>query len=219
MKSRLLIVDDHPVMRQGLAQLLSHEGDLSVCGQAANASQGLTSARSLEPDLAIVDLSLKGSSGLDLVKDLRAFLPKMPVLVLSMHDETIYAERTLRAGARGYVMKQEATENIIAAVRRLLAGGFYVSESMNARMVHRFAAGKNGADTGQSIVDSLSDRELQVLQHLGKGRSTRLIAGELCISIKTVETHRAHLKEKLQLSNAPELVRFAIEWVHGQEAS
>ena len=206
-------------MRQGLAQLLSHEGDLTVCGQAANAAHGLSSARSLEPDLAIVDLSLKGSSGLDLVKDFRAFLPKMPVLVLSMHDETIYAERVLLAGARGYVMKQEAMEDIIAAVRRLLAGGFYVSESMNARMVHKFAAGGNGAATDQSIVDSLSDRELQVLQHLGKGKSTRLIAGELCISIKTVETHRAHLKEKLQLSNAPELVHFAIEWVHGQEAS
>ncbi len=218
MKSRLLIVDDHPVMRQGLAQILSQEDDLTVCGQAANAAQGLASARSLEPDLAIVDLSLKGSSGLDLVKDLRAFLPKVPVLVLSMHDETIYGERALRAGARGYIMKQETTENIITAVRRLLLGGFYVSESMNARMVHKFASGRTTPSSGQSIVDSLSDRELQVLQHLGKGKSTRLIAGELCISIKTVETHRAHLKEKLQLSNAPELVRFAIEWVHGQEA-
>lgn len=221
-KSRLLIVDDHPVVRQGLAELLNQEPDFTVCGQANNAVQGLSAARTLSPDLAIVDLSLRGSSGLDLIKDIHAFLPKLPVLVLSMYDETIYAERALRAGARGYVMKHEAAESVFTAIRRLLAGQFYVSEAMNSRMVHRFASGRaptpGAADGGKDMIDSLSDRELQVLQLIGQGKGTRLIAEELHISVKTVETHRAHLKEKLRLPDASGLVRFAIEWVHREAA-
>lgn len=217
MKSRLLIVDDHPVMRQGLSQLLNLEKDFTVCGQAGSAPQGLTSARSLLPDLMIVDISLKGASGLDLVRDIHAFLPKMPVLVLSMHDETIYAERALRAGAKGYVMKQEAAENVITAIRRLLAGQMYLSEAMNSRLVNRFATGATAADGRRSIVGRLTDRELQILQQIGSGRGTRHIAEDLHISVKTVETHRAHLKEKLQLSNAPALVRFAIEWARSED--
>lgn len=217
MKSRLLIVDDHPVMRQGLAQLLNLEKDLTVCGQVGSAPQGLSSARSMLPDLTVVDISLKGASGLDLVKDIHSFLPKMPVLVLSMHDETIYAERALRAGARGYVMKQEAAECVITAIRRLLAGQIYLSEAMNARLVNRFASGAPAPDGRRTIVGRLTDRELQILQQIGLGRGTRHIAEDLHISVKTVETHRAHLKEKLQLRNAPELVRFAIEWARSED--
>lgn len=217
MKSRLLIVDDHPVMRQGLAQLLNLEKDFTVCGQAGSAPQGLSSARSMLPDLAIVDISLKGASGLDLVKDMHSFLPKLPVLVLSMHDETIYAERALRAGAKGYVMKQEAAESVITAIRRLLAGQIYLSDAMNSRLVNRFASGALPADGKRSIVGRLTDRELQILQQIGLGRGTRHIAEDLHISVKTVETHRAHLKEKLQLRNAPELVRFAIEWARSED--
>lgn len=220
MKSRLLIVDDHPVMRQGLAQLLSQEKDLAVCAQSSSAPEGLEAARTLLPDLAIVDISLKGASGLDLIKDIHAFLPKMPVLVLSMHDETIYAERALRAGAKGYVMKQEAAERVISAIRKLLAGQIYLSEAMNARMVNFFATGQSSQSSQggrASIVGRLTDRELQILQHIGRGRGTRLIAEDLHISVKTVETHRSHLKEKLQLTNAPELVRFAIEWARSEE--
>lgn len=218
MKSRLLIVDDHPVLRQGLAQLLNLEKDLVVCGQASSVSQGLSSARSMLPDLAIVDMSLKGQSGLDLVKDIHSFLPKLPMLVLSMHDETIYAERALRAGAKGYVMKQEAAECVITAIRRLLAGQIYLSEAMNSRLVNRFASGAPAAGGRRSIVEQLTDRELQILQQIGLGRGTRHIAEDLHISVKTVETHRAHLKEKLQLRNAPELVRFAIEWARSEES-
>jgi DNA-binding NarL/FixJ family response regulator len=218
MKRRILIVDDHPVVCQGLSQLINQEADLTVCGHAASAAQGLASARSLQPDLLIVDLSLKGSSGLDLIKDMHIFMPNLPILVLSMHDETIYAERALRAGARGYLMKQESTECIFAAIRRLLSGQFYVSEAMNSRMIRNFANGQGAASTEASAVDKLSDRELQVFQQIGEGRSTRQIAEKLCISVKTVETHRAHLKEKLQLDNAPELTRFALEWVRCQSA-
>ncbi len=217
MKSRLLIVDDHPVMRQGLAQLLNLEKDMTVCGQAGSAPQGLSSACTMLPDLTIVDISLKGASGLDLIKDIHSFLPKMPVLVLSMHDETIYAERALRAGAKGYVMKQEAAESVITAIRRLLAGQIYLSEAMNSRLVNRFATGAPAADGRRSIVGRLTDRELQILQQIGLGKGTRHIAEDLHISVKTVETHRAHLKEKLQLRNAPELVRFAIEWARSED--
>lgn len=217
-KSRLLLVDDHPVVRQGLAQLLNQEPDLAVVGQATNAIQGLDAARQLLPDLAVVDISMHGASGLDLVKDLRSFLPKLPILVLSMHDESLYAERALRAGARGYVMKQEATENVVTAIRRILAGHLHVSEAMSTRMVSKAVGAQpaNGAGSGEGRreVDSLSDRELQVLGLIGRGKGTRAVAGELHLSIKTVETYRAHLKEKLHLKDAPELVRFAVEWVH-----
>lgn len=222
-KSRLLIVDDHPVMRQGLTQLLNQEPDLHVCSQASTAAQGLEAARRLQPDLAVVDISLKGASGLDLIKDLRSFLPKLPVLVLSMHDENIYAERALRAGARGFIMKGEATETIVTAIRRILAGHIHVSEAMSAHLVHKLvsgAAADNNTHRGSgSMVDKLSDRELQVLGLIGRGKGTRAIAGELHISVKTVETYRAHLKGKLHLKNAPELVRFAVEWVNREDAA
>ena len=207
MKSRLLIVDDHPIMRQGLAQLLGQEKDLSVCGQASSAPLGLEAARTLSPDLVVVDISLKGVSGLDLIKDIHAFLPKVPVLVLSMHDESIYAERALRAGARGYVMKQEAAESVIGAIRCLLAGHVHLSEAMKARRARRSDPSEGAAG---GFAGRLTNRELEILQQIGRGRGTRHIAEDLQISVKTVETHRAHLKENLNLSGAPDLVRFAI---------
>lgn len=217
-KRRLLLVDDHPIMRQGLTQFLNGQPDLSVLYQAATASQGLELARRYEPDAVVVDLTLKSGNGLDLVKDLRAFLPRLPVLVLSMHEESIYAERALRAGARGYVMKGEDTEKILLAVRRVLSGGTWVSESVMSRVLQRavgtgdFAPGTAPAE--DPVADRLTDRELQVLTMLGRGRGTRAVAADLRLSVKTVETYRANLKEKLNLTDAPALVRFAVEWVH-----
>ncbi len=218
-KRRLLLVDDHPIMRQGLAQFLNAQTDLAVLYQAATAAQGLELARRHEPDAVVVDLSLKTGNGLDLVKDLRAFLPRLPVLVLSMHDESIYAERALRAGARGYVMKGEDTEKILLAVRRVLSGGTWVSETVMSRVLQRAVGGGDltagaGAPLDDPVADQLTDRELQVLTMLGRGRGTRAVATDLGLSVKTVETYRANLKEKLGLADAPALVRFAVEWVH-----
>ena len=217
-KRRLLLVDDHPIMRQGLAQFINGQSDLVVSHQAATAAQGLELARRHEPDAAIVDLTLKSGNGLDLVKDLRAFLPRLPILVLSMHDETIYAERALRAGARGYVMKGEDTDKILLAVRRVLSGGSWVSESVMSRVLQRAVGGGDlsvALSPGEDpVADRLTDRELQVLTMLGRGRGTRAVAADLRLSVKTVETYRANLKEKLNLPDAPALVRFAVEWVH-----
>lgn len=201
------------MMRQGLAQVIGLEADLAVCGHAINAAQALKSARTLSPDLIVTDISLEGSNGLDLLRDLRAFVPKVPVLVFSMHDELVYAERVLRAGARGYVMKSQRIEQVLAAIRSLLRGEFYVSEAVKARSVERLAYGHAPpAAEGRGIVDALTDRELQVLRLVGQGKGTRVIAGELHISVKTVESHREHLKEKLQLPDSAAVVRFAIEW-------
>ena len=215
----LLIVDDHPILRGGLVQLLAGEPDLSVTGQADNAAQALAALHARPFDLIILDISLRGVSGIDLLKDLRIHWPKLPVLVLSMHDETLYAERALRAGARGYVMKQEAPENILAAIRRVLAGHFYVSEAINARMLNKLLDGATAAasDNGRShVIDRLSNRELEVFQFIGRGQGTREIASEMHVSVKTIETYRAHIKEKLQLKTAPELMRFAVNWMTQQ---
>lgn len=218
-RRRVLLVDDHPIMRQGLAQFLGGQPDLAVPYQAATASQGLELARRHEPDAAVVDLTLKSGNGLDLVKDLHVFLPKLPILVLSMHDESIYAERALRAGAKGYVMKGEDAEKILLAVRRILSGGNWVSEAVMSRVLQR-AVGSGGDHAGgigvgeDPISERLTDRELQVLTMLGRGRGTRAVAADLRLSVKTVETYRANLKEKLGLADAPALVRFAVEWVH-----
>ena len=215
MKKRLLIVDDHLAMRQGLAQLINLEADLEVCGQAATAAQALASARELQPDMLLADISLKDSDGLDLVKSLRAFLPKLPVLILSMHDESIYAERALRAGARGYLMKDATANEVISGVRALLRGEFCVSKSIQERFSERLTVDQPSSTVGgKELVDALSDRELQVLRLVGRGLGTRQIASDLHISVKTVESHRMHLKEKLKISTAPALVHFAVEWVH-----
>lgn len=213
-KRGVLIVDDHPIVRQGLAQLIDQEHDLHVCGQAEDAHAAMKAIRELSPDLAVVDISLKDTSGIELIKNIKVQHPGLPVLMLSMHDEEIYAERALRAGARGYVMKQEATERVVIAIRRVLAGEMYVSEGMAAKMVSKLVA--SSTQTGGSPVDRLSDRELEVFRLIGTGYGTREMAEKLHLSVKTIETYRAHIKEKLDLIDANELLRTAINWVNAQ---
>lgn len=203
-----MLVDDHPVMRQGLVQLINQEPDLSICGQYEDAATAFAAIPTLNPDLAIIDLSLKGSSGLELVKSSRASFPKLRLLVLSMHDETLYAERVLRAGAAGYIMKEEATENVLAAIRQVLGGGVYLSEKMSAKLMHQWVG--TSPRSGGSALERLSDRELEVFGLIGQGKATREIAQHLRLSIKTVESHRAHIKEKLNLKDANELVHTAV---------
>ena len=208
-KRKIMLVDDHPVMREGLSQLINHEGDLTVCGQFEDAARAFDATPRLLPDLVVVDLSLKGSSGLELVKNLRANYPKLLILVLSMHDESLYAERALRAGAIGYIMKQEAVERVLGAIRHVLNGGVYLSEKMNSKLMHQLAHGKSSG--GGSLMERLSDRELEVFGLIGQGRGTRQIAEQLHLSVKTIESHRAHIKEKLDLKSSTELVHCAID--------
>lgn len=220
-RHRLLLVDDHPVVCQGLTRLLSVEPDLLVAGQAENATQATLLLEAENFDLAVVDVSLQGVSGIDLLKTIRARWPKLPVLMLSVHDEMLYAERALRAGANGYVMKKEKVECIITAIHQILTGRLYVSEPVNRLILNRVLSGnrsKNGTGTGQ-IIDLLSNRELEVFQFIGHGRGTRDIAQEMHVSVKTIETYRAHIKEKLHLKTAPELMRFALDWVNAQGVS
>jgi DNA-binding NarL/FixJ family response regulator len=213
-KTNILIVDDHPIVRQGLAELINHEEDLAVCGQAEDAHQAMKAVKELKPDMAVVDISLKETSGMELIKDLKAQYPNIPVLALSMHDESLYAERALRAGARGYIMKAEATEKVILAIRKVLSGEIYISDTMASKMMRKFIDGSK--DINVSPVESLSDRELEVFQLIGKGYGTRQISERLFLSIKTIETYRAHIKEKLGLSDAAELLQYAIQWVNSR---
>ena len=214
--ARLLIVDDHPLMRRGLAQLLSLEPDLTVRAQASSSAEALALLRAQPFELVIADISLTGVSGLDLLKDIRTHWPKLPVLMLSMHDEMLYAERMLRAGARGYVSKQSSVDCILTAIRRVLGGQIYVSEEVNGRILGQLVKGETSVAGQDSVVKLLSNRELEVLQFIGRGRGTREIAAEMHVSVKTVETYRAHIKEKLKLKTAPELMRFAVDWVSHQ---
>jgi DNA-binding NarL/FixJ family response regulator len=208
---RIVIVDDHPLFRKGLEQLISSEDGLAICGEAGDASTAMTVIRQKKPDLVIVDLSLPGANGIELIKNIRAEFHKVPVLTLSMHDESLYALRALRAGAQGYVMKQEALENVIIALRELFSGRPYLSPAMSATVIAKFARGPGEA--GANVVDKLSDRELEILELIGKGRDVREIAKMLHLSPKTVETHRAHIKEKLNLANARQVARFAVQWI------
>jgi DNA-binding NarL/FixJ family response regulator len=213
---RILIIDDHPLFRKGLEQLINNsDKDIVVCGEASDAATGMDVIRQLQPDLAIVDLSLPGANGIELIKNIRAEFARLPVLILSMHDESLYALRSLRAGAQGYVMKQEALENVITAIREVLAGRPYLSRDMSAKLITNVAAG--GSST-TSPTDKLSDRELEILELIGKGHEVQDIAKALHISTKTVETHRAHIKEKLNLKNARQVARFAVEWLAEQAA-
>jgi len=205
---RIMLVDDHPVMREGMLQLINHQPDLSICGQYEDAATAFAAIPMLSPDLVVIDLSLKGSSGLELVKNSRASYPKLRILVLSMYDESLYAERVLRAGAAGYIMKEEATENVLDAIRQVLGGGVYLSEKMNAKLMRQWIGGKP-TERGFSL-ERLSDRELEVFGLIGQGKGTRQIAKHLRLSVKTVESHRAHIKEKLNLKDANELVHTAI---------
>jgi DNA-binding NarL/FixJ family response regulator len=209
-KRKVLVVDDHPIVREGMALLINREPDLTVCAAAEESNAALEAIESLRPDLAIVDISLPGRDGLELLKMIRAKDPQMPVLILSMHGETTYAERALRAGANGYIMKQEATDKVLVAIRRILNREIYVSEEIGNRML-RHLVGVH--DNGRSPMDGLSDRELEVFRRMGEGQSTRQIAEELHLSVKTIETHQARLKEKLSLRTSRELVQYAIECV------
>ena len=211
-RTRVLIVDDHPIVRQGLAQMINQETDLMVCGEAEDAQNALQAVAELHPDLVLVDLSLKEGSGLDLIRTLRTRQTMLPVLVVSMHDETLYVERALRAGARGYIMKHEATDIMMNAIRRVLRGEIYVSDKMMTKLLGRLLPG-DSPDTNTSILERLSNRELEVFRLIGEGHTTRHVAVVLHVSIKTVESHRAHIKEKLQLNDTTELVRYAMQWV------
>ena len=210
-KHRVFLVEDHPVTREGLAQLLNQQADLHVCGQAGTAREALAALDTLTPDLVLVDISLSGTSGIELIKDLSVRNPTLRVLVLSTHDESLYAERALRAGAKGYVMKHEPTEQVMSAIRLVLRGGIYLSERMHGRLLHKVAHGESFGPASE--LDQLSDRELEIFQLIGRGCTTAQIAAALHVSVSTVETHRAHIKEKLKLENATELVRRAVEWV------
>jgi len=204
----VFIIDDHPVVRQGLALLIDREPDLKVCGDAADSASAFEGLEALAPDVVILDLSLSGPDGLELLKSIRARYAALPVLVLSMLDESLYAERTLRAGASGYIMKQEATEKVLVALRRILGGGIYLSEAMANKVLHHFAAGSPAAE--QSPLAELTDREIEVFRLIGKGQSTREIAELLHISVKTVESYQANIKDKLSLKNSRELLQWAI---------
>ena len=208
--AEVLIVDDHPIVRHGLSQLIDNEPGLQVCGTAASPSEALRAIPDSEPDLVLLDLSLGEDSGLELLKQIKSSYADLPVLVLSMHDEAYYADRVLRAGAMGYVMKQESADHVITAIRQVLSGKVYLSESMASSMLTRMVGGK--AVEGGSPVDSLTDRELQVLNLIGRGLGTRQIAEHLHLSVKTVENYREHLKAKLKLQSSSELVRYAVRW-------
>ena len=209
-KRRILLVDDHPIVRQGLGLLIDREPDLSVCGEAEGAHSAFHAITTLRPDLVVLDISLSGPDGLDILKEIRSKSGGLPVLILSMHDETIYAERALRAGANGYIMKQEATEKVLVAIRRILQGDVYLSERLTNTLLHHFAHGT--LSSKNSPIVGLTDRELEIFRLIGEGHSTRQIANELHLSVKTIESHQAHIKEKLSLRNARELVQHAIEW-------
>ncbi len=206
------LVEDHVIVRQGLAQMIGLEKDLALCGEAAEAAEALRDIERLKPDAIIVDLSLRSSNGLELIKDLRARALRMPILVLSMHEESLYAERVLKAGAQGYVMKQENAEVIIKALRRVLDGEVYVSPQMAARLLRHFTDTPRGR-SARPAIEQLSDRELEVFEWIGRGLTTAEIARKLHLSVKTIETYRAHIKRKLDIRHATELVQHAVRWV------
>jgi DNA-binding NarL/FixJ family response regulator len=213
-KAKILIVDDHPLVREGLADLVNKEKDLVVCGQAEDAYQAMEAIRELKPDMVIVDISLKETSGLELIKDIKIRHPSLPVLTLSMHEESVYAERALRAGAKGYIMKREATKKVVTAIRKVLRGQLYLSEKMTTRLVRKFVDGK--PEAGTSPIDRLTDRELEVFSLLGWGKGTRQISEKLHLSVKTIETYRSRIKEKLNLTSASELLQHAFQWVNSE---
>jgi DNA-binding NarL/FixJ family response regulator len=213
---RLLLVDDHPVFRRGIAGLISDEPDFEVAAEASDSLTALTAMRREDPDLALVDVSLPGHNGIELIKLMLAERPKLKILMLSMHDESLYALRALRAGAKGYVMKAEAMQNVLSALRKVAGGEIYVSENVSNQLIFK-AIQSDDAGVG-SPVDNLSDRELEVFELLGRGYPSREIAERLHLSVKTIETHRAHIKEKMNFKDASEMIRFAVEWT-AQQAS
>jgi DNA-binding NarL/FixJ family response regulator len=211
---RILLVDDHPLMRHGMKTLIEQQPRFVVCGETDSAPRALDLASKLQPDLAIVDITLKSTNGIELTKGLRSQIPSMRVLIVSMHNEDVYAERALRAGAMGYLMKEEASEKIISAIEQIMKGEIYLGEGVKGRMLHRFV--KHRTDVLVSPMDKLSDREMEVFQLLGNGYATREIANLLNLSVKTIDSYREHLKEKLGLGTGSDLLRHAIQWTKGQ---
>jgi DNA-binding NarL/FixJ family response regulator len=213
-KKRVLIVDDHPIVRDGLITIIDHDKDLTVCGEADEPQEALKAISELRPDVVIVDITLKDSDGIELTKSIKARYPKLPVIVLSIHDESVYAERALRAGAQAYLMKEVVSDNIVTAIRTVLSGEIYVSNTIGKKMLRKLAAGKVGTIGGP--MDSLSDRELEIFRLIGQGYKPSKIAKSMHLSVKTVETYRARIKEKLNLADADELLRYAIQWVSSE---
>ena len=210
---RIMVVDDHPIVRSGLTQLINRESDLTVCGEASSSSEALNAVDDFNPDLLLLDISIKGDNGIEVTKALRESHPDLPVLILSMHDEKLYAERALGAGARGYVMKQEAPGTVLTAIRKVLEGTIYVSDSMTSRIIRDMML--TGMDKGKyrSGVKKLSDRELEIYELIGSGMTTRAIADKLNVSVKTVETHRDNIKSKLNIDTNTELIRRSMLWM------
>src|SRR5579859_6320914 len=215
-RNRILLVDDHPMMRAGLAQIIDKQPDLVTCGEAGNAAEALERVNALKPDLILSDITMPGRNGVEFIKDIRAAWPDLPLLIVSMHDETIYAERVLRAGARGYIMKEAGGENLLIAIRQVLKGQVYVSAAISARILDNLAAHKPRGSS--SPIEQLSDREFEVFQLIGQGKSNAEIAKQLHLSSKTVDVHRSHIKEKLALKDATALVHTAIRWVEAHNA-
>ena len=211
-KSRVLIIDDHVMMREGVAEIIKHEPDLDVCGTASSANEGVEAVKKLKPDLVIVDITLPGKNGIEFIKDARAIYPDLRILVMSMHDESLYADRILRAGGRGYIRKQEGGDKLIEAMRRVLRGEIAVSEKITSRLLETFS----GRKTMDSPLEGLSDRELEVFQLIGQGKTMKQIADELHVSPKTIEAHRSHIREKLRVTTAAELVSYAARWSETQ---
>jgi DNA-binding NarL/FixJ family response regulator len=210
-RKKVMLVDDHPIVREAIAQLIEQDTTLQVCGWAANASQAMSLLEKAKPDLAVVDISLEGTNGIELIKCMLSTSPNLPILALSMHDENMYAERVFRAGGKGYIMKQAEPEEVMTAIRTVMQGKLYFSSSIQTRIWERMRSGVSQPQ--KSPVESLTDRELEVFQLIGRGTKTSAIAEALKISIKTVETYRSNIKEKLGLSNGTELVKHAVEWV------
>ena len=215
MTTRIYIVDDHPLVRQGLSQVINNEADMEICGEAEDSPQAMKGVGPANPDVIIVDISLRGNNGLELIKNLKAIHENIRILVFSMHDESIYAQRALRAGAKAFVMKKESPTKVVEAIRRIITGEIYVSPSVADQVLHQIVNGPNNA-TSTSPIDRLTDRELEVVQLIGRGLSSREVAESLNLSVKTIESHRAHVKEKLNLRNATELVQFSVQWVDQQ---
>jgi DNA-binding NarL/FixJ family response regulator len=213
-KTRILIVDDHPMTRAGLVHLINHQPEMVVDGEAEDAAQALDLLGSKQPDLMLIDITLPGKSGLELIKDVKAMRPDLPMLVLSMHDESLYADRVLRAGARGYITKHEGGDKLMGAIRHVLNGRIYVSESMSAHILEIFSGGQTGID--RSSIQKLSDREFEVFEALGEGLSSHEIAKKLHLSAKTVDAHRANIKTKLKINTTAELISFSARWTATQ---
>ena len=214
-RHRILLVDDHPFMRAGLAQLIDHQPDMMVCGEAGNPVEAMQAVVSTKPDLVLSDLTMPGRSGLEFIKDLRAAHENLAILVVSMHDESVFAERSLRAGARGYIMKEAGGENLLAAIRQILRGEVYVSPRMSARILEGLSGSRPRGSS--SPIEKLTDREFEVFQLIGQGKSTRDIAEQLHLSQKTVDVHRANIREKLELTDVTALIRHAVRWVETQK--